>query len=89
MSLLADSTVLEELVLRARILRNLRELPPETLVSVGEIAALTGFAEQTIRHARTRNPNLIPAPLKEFSVLRWRLGDVLQWLRDRPVREDV
>lgn len=78
--------VLENLELRARVLRALRDVPPEALISPAELAALTAFAEPTIQHARTRNPKLIPPPLSEFSVLRWRLGDVLQWLRDRPVR---
>lgn len=87
MRLSKHQSVLEELELRARVLCNLRNIPPETLISTSELAALTAFAEETIRHARTRNPRLIPPPLKNFSVLRWRIGDVLQWLRELDVSE--
>lgn len=51
------------------------------LIGVAEVAALTGFSILTVRQRKL--PGLEPVP--GLSRLRWRLGDLRQWMRSGPM----
>ncbi|CAB3805319.1 hypothetical protein LMG28614_06182 [Paraburkholderia ultramafica] len=53
-------------------------LEDDVLIGVAEVAAFTGFAEITIRQKRIKG---FPAPLTGLNRLRWRVGDIREWLR--------
>jgi len=75
------STTLVSLTERAQILRQLEGLPPETLIGPPEIAVLTGHQVATIRHSRGRLHHQLPPRVAGMTLMRWRLGDTLAWLR--------
>lgn len=58
----------------------IQKLGDDVLVGVAEVAALTGFSLLTVRQRKL--PGLNPVP--GLSRLRWRLGDLRQWMRGGP-----
>lgn len=55
----------------------IQKLGDDVLIGVAEVAALTGFSLLTVRQRKL--PGLDPVP--GLSRLRWRLGDLRQWMR--------
>lgn len=62
------------------IIQKVQKLGDDVLVGVAEVAALTGFSILTVRQRKL--PGLEPLP--GLSRLRWRLGDLRQWMRCGP-----
>ncbi|WP_455927824.1 helix-turn-helix transcriptional regulator [Pseudomonas capeferrum] len=60
--------------------QKIQKLGDDVLVGVAEVAALTGFSVLTVRQRKL--PGLEPVP--GLSRLRWRLGDLRQWMRSGP-----
>ena len=60
-------------------IQKIQTLGDDVLVGVAEVAALTGFSVLTVRQRKL--PGLEPVP--GLSRLRWRLGDLRQWMRTR------
>jgi hypothetical protein len=58
----------------------IQKLGDDVLIGVAEVAALTGFSLLTVRQRKL--PGLDPVP--GLSRLRWRLGDLRQWMRGGP-----
>lgn len=58
-------------------IQKIQKLADDVLVGVTEVAALTGFSALTVRQRKL--PGLEPVP--GLSRLRWRLGDLRQWMR--------
>lgn len=58
-------------------IQKIQTLGDDVLVGVAEVAALTGFSILTVRQRKL--PGLEPVP--GLSRLRWRLGDLRQWMR--------
>lgn len=58
-------------------IQKIQKLADDVLIGVAEVAALTGFSALTVRQCKL--PGLEPAP--GLSRLRWRLGDLRQWMR--------
>lgn len=61
-------------------IQKIQKLGDDVLIGVAEVAALTGFSILTVRQRKL--PGLDPVP--GLSRLRWRLGDVRQWMRSGP-----
>lgn len=61
-------------------IQKVQKLGDDVLVGVAEVAALTGFSILTVRQRKL--PGLEPVP--GLSRLRWRLGDLRQWMRSGP-----
>lgn len=59
------------------IIQKIQKLGDDVLIGVVEVAALTGFSILTVRQRKL--PGLHPVP--GLSRLRWRLGDLRQWMR--------
>ena len=57
-------------------IQKIQKLSDDVLIGVAEVAALTGFSVLTVRQRKL--PGLNPVP--GLSRLRWRLGDLRQWL---------
>lgn len=66
-------------------IQKIQKLGDDVLVGVAEVAALTGFSILTVRQRKL--PGLEPIP--GLSRLRWRLGDLRQWMRSGPLRSSV
>ena len=62
------------------IIQKVQKLGDDVLIGVAEVAALTGFSILTVRQRKL--PGLEPMP--GLSRLRWRLGDLRQWMRCGP-----
>lgn len=58
-------------------IHKIQKLADDVLIGVAEVAALTGFSALTVRQRKL--PGLEPVP--GLSRLRWRLGDLRQWMR--------
>ena len=58
-------------------IQKIQKLADDVLIGVAEVAALTGFSALTVRQRKL--PGLEPIP--GLSRLRWRLGDLRQWMR--------
>lgn len=58
-------------------IQKIQKLSDDVLIGVAEVAALTGFSVLTVRQRKL--PGLEPVP--GLSRLRWRLGDLRQWMR--------
>ncbi|WP_024645081.1 helix-turn-helix transcriptional regulator [Pseudomonas syringae] len=58
-------------------IQKIQKLADDVLIGVAEVAALTGFSALTVRQRKL--PGLEPVP--GLSLLRWRLGDLRQWMR--------
>ena len=58
-------------------IQKIQKLADDVLIGVAEVAALTGFSALTVRQRKL--PGLEPVP--GLSRLRWRLGDLRQWMR--------
>lgn len=58
-------------------IQKIQKLTDDVLIGVAEVAALTGFSVLTVRQRKL--PGLDPVP--GLSRLRWRLGDLRQWMR--------
>lgn len=61
-------------------IQKIQNLGDDVLIGVVEVAALTGFSILTVRQRKL--PGLDPVP--GLSRLRWRLGDLRQWMRCGP-----
>lgn len=61
-------------------IHQIQKLGDDVLIGVAEVAALTGFSILTVRQRKL--PGLEPVP--GLSRLRWRLGDLRQWMRFGP-----
>lgn len=61
-------------------IQKIQKLGDDVLIGVVEVAALTGFSILTVRQRKL--PGLDPVP--GLSRLRWRLGDLRQWMRCGP-----
>lgn len=61
-------------------IQKIQKLGDDVLIGVSEVAALTGFSILTVRQRKL--PGLEPVP--GLSRLRWRLGDLRQWMRSGP-----
>jgi hypothetical protein len=61
-------------------IQKIQKLGDDVLVGVAEVAALTGFSILTVRQRKL--PGLEPVP--GLSRLRWRLGNLRQWMRSGP-----
>ncbi|QHF48237.1 helix-turn-helix transcriptional regulator [Pseudomonas sp. S49] len=61
-------------------IQKIQKLSDDVLIGVAEVAALTGFSVLTVRQRKL--PGLDPLP--GLSRLRWRLGDLRQWMRHGP-----
>lgn len=61
-------------------IQKIQKLGDDVLIGVAEVAALTGFSVLTVRQRKL--PGLEPVP--GLSRLRWRLGDLRQWMRMGP-----
>lgn len=57
--------------------QKIQKLADDVLVGVAEVAALTGFSVLTVRQRKLHGLE----PLPGLSRLRWRLGDLRQWMR--------
>lgn len=66
-------------------IQKIQKLGDDVLVGVAEVAALTGFSILTVRQRKL--PGLEPIP--GLSRLRWRLGDLRQWMRSGPLHNSV
>lgn len=53
-------------------------LHDDALVGPHEIAALLGLAVVTVQQKKVRG---LPAPIQNVRHLKWRLGDVRDWMR--------
>ncbi len=53
-------------------------LADDTLIDVIELAAITGFTDNSIRQRKVRG---LPDPDMRVGRLRWRLGNIRQWIR--------
>lgn len=62
------------------LIERLTLLPDDILVGIDEVAALTGFARVTVQQRKIKG---FPRPLTDVRRLKWRLGDVRGWIRDR------
>lgn len=62
-------------------IQKIQKLGDDVLIGVVEVAALTGFSILTVRQRKL--PGLDPVP--GLSRLRWRLGDLRQWMRCGPL----
>ena len=62
-------------------IQQIQKLADDVLIGVAEVAALTGFSALTVRQRKL--PGLEPVP--GLSRLRWRLGDLRQWMRTRAI----
>lgn len=62
-------------------IQKIQKLGDDVLIGVAEVAALTGFSILTVRQRKL--PGLDPVP--GLSRLRWRLGDLRQWMRCGPL----
>ena len=67
---------------RLRLVTELVALPDDVLISAEAVGLIMDLSPLTVR--QRRNPT-IPRPLAGLRVLRWRLGDVRQKLRELPV----
>ena len=72
---------------RAAVIALLIKLPSQTLIGINEVSVLLGVSAETVRRARNRNPELIPSPLSNSSLLRWRLGDILKSIEQQPTKD--
>lgn len=61
-------------------IQKIQKLGDDVLIGVAEVAALTGFSILTVRQRKL--PGL--EPVTGLSRLRWRLGDLRQWMRSGP-----
>lgn len=61
-------------------IQKIQKLGDDVLIGVVEVAALTGFSILTVRQRKLPGLN----PLPGLSRLRWRLGDLRQWMRSGP-----
>lgn len=65
------------------LLKTLTEMGDDTWIGPAELACLLGYAERTITQRRAE----IPQPDKRAKRhLRWRLGDVREWMKSRTIR---
>ena len=60
------------------LLKTLTEMGDDTWIGPTELACLLGYAERTIKQRRAEIP---PPDNRAKRHLRWRLGDVREWLR--------
>lgn len=59
--------------------RDLRELPPESLVSPADVCRIAGIGRTTLFYLVREEK--IPQPIiRQHRCVRWRLGDVRDWL---------
>ncbi|MBS7422741.1 hypothetical protein KHW15_00120 [Pseudomonas syringae] len=58
-------------------IQKIQKLADDVLIGVAEVAALTGFSALTVRQRKL--PGL--EPVSGLSRMRWRLGDLRQWMR--------
>ena len=67
-----------------QVARRLRERQlEERLLDIREVARLLDVSACSVRYWSTKG--LIPAPIRVGErALRWRLSEVLEWLRSRP-----
>ncbi|KKY59433.1 helix-turn-helix transcriptional regulator [Pseudomonas ficuserectae] len=63
-------------------IQKIQKLADDVLIGVAEVAALTGFSVLTVRQRKL--PGLEPVP--GLSRLRWRLGDLRQWMRTGSIK---
>lgn len=61
-----------------QLLSLLSQLSDDVLVDVHEVAVFTGFAANSIRQHKIRT---FPRPLGGSRLLKWRLGDIREWIR--------
>lgn len=61
------------------LLDRLSKLSDDVLIGVKEAAALTGFAEISIRQRRVTT---FPSPLPGLRHLRWHIGQIRNWGTD-------
>lgn len=54
---------------------------PDALLTVHTVATLTGFAEDTIREWGRDGHRGFPAPIHIGRYVRWRAGDVREWMQ--------
>jgi len=55
-------------------------LPDDVLVGINEVALLTDLSPITVQQRKLRG---FPSPIQHIRKLRWRLGDVRTWIRDK------
>lgn len=68
------------------LLERLSALSDDILVSVEEVAEITGFARVTVQQRRIKG---FPLPLADIHRLKWRLGDIRAWIRARNQTTEV
>lgn len=62
------------------LIERLSLLSDDILVGIEEVAAITGFARLTVQQRRIKD---FPQPLSGVRRLKWRLGDIRDWIRAR------
>lgn len=67
---------------RIRLVTELIALPDDVLVGAEAVGLIMDLSPLTVRQRRNAT---IPRPLAGLRVLRWRLGDVRQKLRELPL----
>jgi predicted DNA-binding transcriptional regulator AlpA len=60
-----------------QLLKNIGQLSDDVLVSVIEVAEITGLAPRTVQQRRLTD---FPLPVPGIRRLRWRLGEVRAWM---------
>ncbi len=58
------------------------------LISTAELAHLAGVSASSVRRWRDEDPQFPRARILGDRTLRWRLGEVLDWLDSRPMADD-
>lgn len=61
-------------------------LGDDTFINAQEVAAITGFTVSSIRARKVRT---LPAPDLRVGRLRWRLGDLREWIRGGSTVEGI
>ena len=67
---------------------SLELLDLKRLISTAEVAHLAGVSASSVRRWRDEDPDFPRARLLGDRTLRWRLGEVLDWLDSRPMADD-
>ncbi len=67
---------------------SLEPLALKRLISTAEVARLAGVSPSSVRRWRDEDPEFPRARILGDRTLRWRLGEVLDWLDSRPMADD-
>jgi hypothetical protein len=81
---------LQQIDERTAVVECLARMPSQTLIGPYEVAAILDVAVATICNSRYRSKSLFPSPLAEAgSKLRWRIGDVFEWVNQQKTDAEV